>query len=48
MPLHIHTPLLESSAISEIMGRSVWLKMEALQPSGSFKIRGIGFACEAY
>lgn len=29
-------------------GRSIWLKMEALQPPGSFKIRGIGLACEEY
>ncbi len=29
-------------------GRSVWLKLDALQPSGSFKIRGIGHACETY
>ncbi len=47
MPLHIETPLLESGAMST-PGRSVWLKMDALQPPGSFKIRGIGFACEEY
>ena len=29
-------------------GRPVWLKLEALQPPGSFKIRGIGFACQEY
>lgn len=28
--------------------QSVWLKMDALQPPGSFKIRGVGFACEEY
>ncbi|MDB5910184.1 MAG: serine dehydratase [Massilia sp.] len=48
MPLHIETPLLESAAISSVPGQSVWLKMEALQPPGSFKIRGVGFACEEY
>jgi L-serine/L-threonine ammonia-lyase len=47
MPLHIETPLFESGAMS-IPGQSVWLKMDALQPPGSFKIRGIGFACEEY
>lgn len=47
MPLHIETPLLESGALST-PGQSVWLKMDALQPPGSFKIRGIGFACEEY
>ncbi len=47
MPLHIETPLIESGAMSSA-GQSVWLKMDALQPPGSFKIRGIGFACEQY
>ncbi|MEY4753902.1 MAG: hypothetical protein RJA44_1577, partial [Pseudomonadota bacterium] len=26
----------------------VWLKLEALQPSGSFKLRGVGHACEVH
>jgi L-serine/L-threonine ammonia-lyase len=47
-PLHIETPLFESQALSIHAGRSVWLKLEALQPPGSFKIRGIGFACQEY
>jgi L-serine/L-threonine ammonia-lyase len=47
MPLHIATPLLESSAFGTPR-RRLWLKMEALQPSGSFKMRGIGHACEAH
>ena len=47
-PLHIETPLFESPALSEIAGRSIWLKLEALQPPGSFKIRGIGAACQEY
>lgn len=47
-PLHIETPLFESRAISIQAGRSVWLKLEAVQPTGSFKIRGIGFACQEY
>ena len=46
MPLHIATPLLESAPLSSSAGRPVWLKLEALQPPGSFKIRGIGLACE--
>ncbi|AXE32917.1 pyridoxal-phosphate dependent enzyme [Chromobacterium phragmitis] len=45
MSLHIETPLLESRPLSMLAGRSVWLKLEAVQPSGSFKIRGIGHAC---
>ena len=47
-PLHIETPLFESQALSIQAERSVWLKLEALQPPGSFKIRGIGFACQEY
>jgi L-serine/L-threonine ammonia-lyase len=48
MPLHIPTPLIESAPLSRAAGCSVWLKLEALQPPGSFKIRGIGAACEHY
>ncbi len=48
MKLHINTPLIESPSLSRHAGRSVWLKMEALQPPGSFKIRGIGLACMEY
>ena len=47
-PLYIETPLIESRSLSIHTGRSVWLKLEALQPPGSFKIRGIGFACKEY
>lgn len=43
--LHIETPLIESLPLGRSVGRRVWLKMEALQPTGSFKLRGIGFAC---
>ncbi|MBB6488357.1 pyridoxal-phosphate dependent enzyme [Rhizobium lusitanum] len=46
MALHLETPLIESRPLSQASGRSVWLKMDALQPPGSFKIRGIGAACE--
>ncbi len=45
-PLHLPTPLVESAALSRAAGRRVWLKLEALQPPGSFKIRGIGLACQ--
>lgn len=48
MPLHINTPLLDSRPLSLLTGSHVWLKMDALQPSGSFKIRGIGLACQTY
>ncbi|SFN40885.1 pyridoxal-phosphate dependent enzyme [Nitrosospira briensis] len=48
MPLHIETPLIKSLPISRKTGQSIWLKMESAQPSGSFKTRGIGYACEEY
>ena len=48
MQLHIDTPLVESRARSLHSGRSVWLKLDALQPPGSFKIRGVGHACTEY
>ena len=47
-PLHIETPLIESRALSALAGRDVWLKLEAVQAPGSFKIRGIGLACQEY
>ena len=46
--LHFETPLIESLPLSRYVSGRVWLKMEALQPCGSFKARGIGFACQRY
>lgn len=43
---HLNTPLLESAAMSKLVGTTVYLKMENSQPSGSFKIRGIGHLCQ--
>jgi len=48
MTLHIHTPLIESRPLSLAAGRTVWLKLDALQPCGSFKLRGVGHACEVH
>lgn len=48
MTLHIETPLIDSGPMGGWEGQRVWLKMEALQPPGSFKIRGVGHACEEY
>ena len=48
MPLHILTALIQSLPMSHACGSTVFLKMEALQPPGSFKIRGIGHACEEH
>lgn len=46
--LHIETPLLESLPLCRKVQGRVWLKMESLQPSGSFKLRGIGYACRMH
>lgn len=43
---HVNTPLLESVSMSKLVGTTVYLKMENCQPSGSFKIRGIGHLCQ--
>lgn len=48
MTIHIETPVISSRALSLRAGKNVRLKLEALQPSGSFKTRGIGHACEVY
>lgn len=40
-PLHLNTPLLRA-APGLFSHDDVWLKMDALQPSGSFKLRGVG------
>ena len=40
-----HTPLVESLPLSALCGSRVLLKMDALQPSGSFKDRGMAFMC---
>ncbi|KAK2748320.1 hypothetical protein FQN57_000978 [Myotisia sp. PD_48] len=38
----IETPLIESTSLSKIAGCRIFLKLENLQPSGSFKSRAIG------
>ncbi len=43
--LHIATPLLQHAPLSRALGKTVLLKMENLQPSGEFKLRGIGTMC---
>ncbi|KAM0721656.1 hypothetical protein Q7P37_002581 [Cladosporium fusiforme] len=40
------TPLVESANLSEAAGCRIFLKLETLQPSGSFKSRGIGYYCQ--
>ncbi len=49
-PLHIRTPLIASRALAagaddEI---EVWLKLESLQPTATFKLRGIGLLAQEY
>jgi L-serine/L-threonine ammonia-lyase len=46
--LFIETPFLKSTPLSSYLGIPVYLKMESMQPSGSFKNRGIGHICSAY
>ena len=46
--LFIQTPLLHSRELGGILGADVFIKMEALQPSGSFKNRGIGRLCSHF
>ena len=46
--LHIITPLVKSEQLTAALASTahqVYLKLENLQPSGSFKIRGIGATC---
>ncbi len=45
MVLHKETPLIKSSQLRKQTGKKVFLKMENRQPTGSFKIRGIGHYC---
>lgn len=45
MTAHISTPLLQHHVLSQRTGKQVLLKMENVQPSGSFKLRGIGAMC---
>lgn len=46
--LSIKTPLIQSLVLSQLNQCQVWLKMEALQSSASFKQRGISHACQKY
>lgn len=46
-PFHVVSPVLESLPLSKVVGIKVFMKLENVQPSGSFKIRGIGHQCQA-
>ena len=44
--LFIKTPLIRSEQLSSKLGATVWLKLENLQNTFSFKARGIGNLCK--
>ena len=44
--LHIRTPVIYSHALSKKLGKKIYFKMDCHQPSGSFKIRGVGRRCQ--
>lgn len=46
MALHIETPVFVADPDYSRSALPVFLKMDALQPSGSFKLRGVGLRCE--
>src|SRR5689334_3557184 len=46
VPLHLDTPLVQTAPGYSASGKSLWLKLDALQPSGSFKLRGVGRLCQ--
>ena len=39
-PVAVRTPLLPADAISDLVGRPIWIKPEMLQRGGAFKFRG--------
>lgn len=45
--LHHWTPTFDSLPLQKKTGQRIWLKMENYQPTGSYKIRGIGRLCQA-
>lgn len=44
--LHYKSALIRSRPIEAILGVPTYLKMDCQQPTGSFKIRGVGYACQ--
>lgn len=45
-PLHVATPVRQSLPLTKVAGTPVYLKLDSSQPTGSFKIRGIGHLCK--
>jgi len=48
LPLHVNTPVIYSQYLENTLGKAVYFKLDALQPSASFKLRGIGRLCQHY
>lgn len=46
--LYLRTPLIYSIPISNLVGKPVYCKMDALQASGSFKDRGMAHLCATF
>ncbi len=44
--LHHQTPLFYSHTLSAQLGKKIYFKMDCHQPTGSFKIRGVGKRCQ--
>jgi len=44
--MHAITPVFQNHMINQRLGKTIHLKMESLQPSGSFKMRGMGRVCQ--
>lgn len=42
--IHVRSPCFRSNPLSDRLGCNVWLKMDCMQPSGSFKLRGLSAA----
>ena len=47
MSIYIKTPLKPLTRLNERTGKNFQIKMECLQPDGSFKLRGVSRLCEA-
>ncbi|MFK7801410.1 MAG: pyridoxal-phosphate dependent enzyme [Anaerolineae bacterium] len=46
--LHIETPFIQSNMMGEKLDGDIWLKLDAVQPCGSFKARGMAAACQQF
>lgn len=45
--LYLETPLVKSTPLSQLCGKDVYLKLDLLQESGSFKDRGMARLCQS-